>query len=113
MTASIYETVTAMIAPALFLTATGSLIISTAARMARIVDRIRAIVEMCDRSRRGDEVLDFAEARRAHALDQLRRLQSRSDRAMAAVTMLYMAFGCFAATSMIIAIDSVTGHRIA
>ena len=32
---------------------------------------------------------------------------------MAAVTLLYTAFGSFAATSMTIAIDSVTGHRIA
>ena len=34
-----YETVTAMIAPALFVTVTGSLIISTATRMGRIVER--------------------------------------------------------------------------
>ena len=64
MTATIYETVTAMIAPALFLTATGSLMISTATRIARIVDRIRALVAMCDRSTRGDEILDFPEERR-------------------------------------------------
>ena len=112
MTATIYATVTAMIAPALFLTATGSLMISTATRMARIVDRIRILVEMCDRSRRGDQPLDFPQVRRKHALDELRRLQSRSDRAMAAVTPLYMAFGSFATTSMAIAIDSVAGHRI-
>ena len=111
MTATIYETVTAMIAPALFLTATGSLMISTATRIARIVDRIRALVAMCDRSTRGDEVLDFPEERRKHAIEELRPLQRRSDRAIAAVTLLYTAFGSFAATSMAIAIDSMTGHR--
>jgi hypothetical protein len=113
MTATIYETVAAMIAPALFLTATASLMIPTATRMARIVDRIRALVATCDRSRREEDVLDFPEVRRKHALAELRRLQSRSDGAMAAVTLLYTAFGCFAATSMTIAIDSVAGHRIA
>jgi hypothetical protein len=107
-----YETVTAMIAPALFLTATGSLIISTATRMGRIVDCIRVLVELCHRMGRGDEAFDFPEVRRRHALDELRHLQDRSDRAMAAVTMLYMAFGSFSATSMVIAIDSVVGHRI-
>lgn len=112
MTATIYETVAAMIAPALFLTATASLMISTATRMARIVDRIRTLVATCDRPRQGEAVLDFPEVRRKHALAELRRLQSRSDRAMAAVTLLYTAFGCFAATSMTIAIDSVVGHRI-
>jgi Protein of unknown function (DUF2721) len=111
MSTTIYETVTAMIAPALFLTATGSLMISTATRIARIVDRIRALVAMCDRSRWGDEVLDFPEERRKHAIEELRRLQRRSDRAIAAVTLLYTAFGSFAATSMAIAIDSMTGHR--
>ena len=113
MTATIYETVAAMIAPALFLTATASLMISTATRMGRIVDRIRVLVETCDRMRREDDVTEFPEVRRKHALAELRRLQGRSDRAMAAVTLLYTAFGCFAATSMTIAIDSVTGHRIA
>jgi ABC-type Na+ efflux pump permease subunit len=113
MTASIYATATAMIAPAQFLTATASLMISTATRIARIVDRIRVLVEMCDWSRRGEEVLDFPEERRKHALDELRRLQSRSNRAIAAVTLLYMALGSFAATSMAIAIDSMAGRRIA
>jgi hypothetical protein len=113
MASPVYETVTAMIAPALFLTATGSLIISTANRMARIVDRIRVLVEMCDQLRRGVLAVDFAEVRRRHAIDQLQSLQVRSNRAMVAVTMLYMAFGSFAATSMVIAIDTLIGHSIA
>jgi ABC-type Na+ efflux pump permease subunit len=112
VTATIYETVAAMIALAMFLTATGSLMISTATRIARIVDRIRALVAMCDRSTREDEVLDFPEERRKHAIEELWRLQRRSDRAIAAVTLLYTAFGSFAATSMAIAIDSMAGHRI-
>lgn len=108
-----YDTVAAMIAPALFLTATGSLIISTATRIGRIVDRIRALVELCDRMRAGDDTLDFPEQRRKHAYEALRRLQWRSDRAMFAVTMLYLAFSAFAATSLAIALDSVTGKHLA
>ena len=110
--ATIYATVTAMIAPALFLTATASLMISTVTRVARIVDRIRALVALCDRATRGDEVLDLPDVRRRHALDELQRLQRRSNRAIAAVTLLHAAFGCFAMTSMAIAIDSITGHHI-
>jgi hypothetical protein len=86
--------------------------ISTATRMARIVDRLRILVAMCDRPTPLDDVLDFPEERRKHALEELRRLQARSDRVMAAVTLLYMAFGSFAATSMVIAVDSMTGHHI-
>jgi hypothetical protein len=108
-----YDTVTAMIAPALFLTATGSLILSTANRIGRIVDRIRALVDLCDQLRKGDAALDFPELRRKHARDALRRLQWRSDRASVAVTMLYLSFSAFAATSLTIAIDSVTGQHLA
>ena len=68
--------------------------------------------QLCDRSTRGDEVLDFPDVRRKHAIEELRRLQRRSDRAIAAVTLLHAAFGSFAATSMAIAIDSMTGHHI-
>jgi hypothetical protein len=112
MAAPSYETVTAMIAPALFATATGSLIISTVTRMRRIVDRIRVLVEACDRMTREDGALDLPDVRRRLALEELRHLQRRSDRIMAAVTMLYMAFASFAGTSIVIAVDSVAGHRI-
>ena len=94
------------------MTATGSLIISTAMRMGRIVDRIRLLVERCHQLRRRNEIFDFPEVRRRHALDELQHLEGRSNRIMAAVTMLYMAFGSFSATSIVIAIDSVIGHRI-
>ena len=107
-----YDTVTAMIAPALFLTATGSLIISTATRMGRIVDRIRVLVELSDRLRQGDATLDFPELRRLHTLEALQHLQWRSNRVMIAVTMLYLAFSSFSATSMVIALDSITGQHL-
>ncbi len=107
-----YATVAAMLAPALFLTATGSLILSTVNRIGRIVDRIRELVALCDRLRKGDELLDYPELRRQHAIESLRRLQWRSDRASVAVTMLYLAFSAFAATSLLIAIDSVTGRHL-
>ncbi|MGP0066153.1 MAG: DUF2721 domain-containing protein [Isosphaeraceae bacterium] len=73
MTATIYATVTAMIAPALFLTATASLMISTATRIARIVDRIRVLVEMCDRSTLSLAADSVVDCRRLHCrLNSLR-----------------------------------------
>jgi hypothetical protein len=96
-----------MLAPALFLTATGSLLISTSSRIGRIVDRIRALVILCERGEL--EQLDFVEHRRKHVVDSLHHLQWRSNRAAVAVTMLYLAFSAFAATSMMIALDSMTG----
>jgi len=105
-----HDTVTAMIAPALFLTATGSLLISTSSRIGRIVDRIRALVILCESGQL--EQLDFVEHRRKHAVDSLRHLQWRSNRATVAVTMLYLAFSAFAATSMMIALNSITEHSL-
>ena len=104
------DTVAAMIAPALFLTATGSLLISTSNRIGRIVDRIRVLVTLCEGGQL--EQLDFPDRRRQHAVEELIHLQSRSNRVSAAVTMLYLAFSAFAATSMLIAINSVTGNHI-
>jgi len=108
---AIHETVAAMIAPALFLTATGSLLISTANRIGRIVDRIRTVVNRCESGEL--ERLDCPEERRRHALEELSHLHTRSNRVSQAVTMLYVAFGAFVMTSMMIAIDSFTGHHLA
>jgi Protein of unknown function (DUF2721) len=110
MAEGVNETVAAMIAPALFATATGSLLISTANRIGRIVDRIRAVVAMCENGQ--FEQLEFAENRRKHAMAELRHLHWRSNRASVAVTMLYMAFCAFATTSMMIAINSITGRHL-
>ena len=54
-----YSTLSAMITPAIFMTATGSLIISTSNRMSRIVDRIRQLNELADLLSRGKTDLDF------------------------------------------------------
>lgn len=111
-TMSAHDTVAAMLAPALFLTATGSLIISTANRMGRIIDRIRQLTAQSDTLGRGDSPQDFIPERRRHIMRELTLLQKRSRRMMVAVTMLYMAFGSFAATSMMIAIDTFTGNKL-
>ena len=79
-------------------------------RIGRIVDRIRGLVILCESGQL--EQLDFVEHRRKHAVDSLRHLQWRSNRANVAVTMLYLAFSAFAATSMMIALDSITEHSL-
>ena len=73
--------------PALFMTATGSLIISTSNRVARIVDRIRVLNDRFDELSRASTALDFPEIRAAHIGDQLSRLVWRSDRVRFALAM--------------------------
>src|SRR5436305_12981623 len=109
-----YATLSAMITPAIFLTANGSLIISTSNRMSRVVDRIRVLNEQGDKLCRGRTELDFPRERMDHIHDQLRRLLTRSDRIRYALTMLYLAFGSFVMTSLGLGIDVfVANQRVA
>jgi hypothetical protein len=107
-----YAVLSAMITPAIFLTANGSLIISTSNRMSRVVDRIRVLNDQADKLCRGVTDLDFTAERLAHVQDQLNRLVSRSDRIRQALTSLYLAFGAFAGTSLTLAIDVWTGNLL-
>ena len=106
-----YATLSAMITPAIFMTANGSLIISTSNRMSRVVDRIRVLNDRGDELCRGEAKLDFVAERRAHIVDQLGRLERRSDWVRLALTMLYLAFASFVGTSLMLAADTLVGNR--
>ena len=106
-----YATLSAMITPAIFMTANGSLIISTSNRMSRVVDRIRVLNDRGDELCRGDSKLDFVAERRAHVAGQLAHLEGRSDRVRQALTLLYLAFTSFVGTSLTLAIDTLIGNK--
>jgi hypothetical protein len=106
-----YTTLSAMVAPAIFLTANGSLIISTSNRMSRVVDRIRVLNDQGDKLCRGSDGLDFPRDRMDHVQDQLRHLLFRSDRIRIALTLLYLAFAAFVCTSLGLAIDVMIGSQ--
>ena len=107
-----YATLSAMITPALFMTANGSLIISTSNRMSRVVDRIRVLNDKGDELCRGGSGLDFIPERRHHIADQLGRLAWRGDRVRYALTMLYLAFASFVGTSLTLALDTLLDNRL-
>ncbi len=107
-----YETLSAMITPAIFLTANGSLIISTSNRMSRVVDRIRVLNEQGDRICRGTTDLDFGVARLEHIQSQLNQLVWRGDRIRYALVALYLAFSSFVGTSLTLALDSWTPSHV-
>lgn len=107
-----HAALSAMITPALFLTATGSLIISTSNRISRIVDRIRLLNELGDRLDRGITDLDYPKVRAAHLDEQLGELEWRSDRVRTALMLLYSAFCLFVGTSLELAGDVLLGSRI-
>lgn len=107
-----YVTLSAMITPALFMSANGSLIISTSNRMSRVVDRFRVLNDLGDSLCRGATTLDYPGERLAHVDDQIRHLEWRSDRIRYALTMLYLAFGSFVGTSLTLAVDALSGNRL-
>src|SRR3954452_9404857 len=107
-----YETLSAMITPAIFLTANGSLIISTSNRMSRVVDRIRVLNDLGDKLGRGATDLDYVPDRLSHVQDQLDRLVWRGDRIRYALTALYLALGAVAGARLNLGFDVWTGNRL-
>lgn len=107
-----YATLTAMITPALFMTANGSLIISTSNRMSRIVDRIRQLTVEGDELSRGVRPLDFVDDRLEHVAVQLDRMVRRSDLIRLSLTLLYLAMSTFVGTSLTMAVDALLAHPI-
>jgi len=99
-----YSVLTAMLAPALLMAATGSLLISANNRLARVVDRLRTLLAM----RRRDDMADNA------ALQlQIRRHRRRSGYVLRACMMLYSGLGAFVGTSLALALDALSGYRLA
>ena len=107
-----YTTLSAMITPAIFLTANASLIISTSNRVSRVVDRIRVLSELADKISRGVAQLDFTDERLEHINVQLDHLASRSDRLRSAMTALYLALSTFVGTSLAIALDDWLKYKL-
>jgi hypothetical protein len=107
-----YTTLSAMITPALFLTANASLIISTSNRVSRVVDRIRALSDLADKIGRGASELDFTTERLEHVNVQLDHLEWRSDRLRSAMTALYVALSAFVGTSLALAVDDWLKYKL-
>jgi hypothetical protein len=99
-----YSILTAMLAPALLMAATGSLLISANNRLARVVDRLRVLLALRHR----------ADARDSAALErQIQRHRRRSNYVLRACMMLYAGLGAFVGTSLALAIDALSGYRLA
>jgi len=105
-----YSTLAAMISPALFMTATGSLIISTSNRMSRIIDRVRSLNTQADELSRGESKLDFPDERLAQILTEIKLQVWRSERVRRSLTLLYLALSMFVGTSLAMAFDVLLGN---
>jgi Protein of unknown function (DUF2721) len=97
---------TAMITPAVLISACGALIFSTSTRLGRVIDRVRTLSQMFEQVARDPEKDDMADERRTLIFSQLDRQTSRARLIQRAMTSFYTALGLFMASMVAIAIAS-------
>src|SRR5215204_5402103 len=102
---------TAMITPAVLISACGSMILSTSARLGRVVDRVRALSDrleaMSEREEHGPSLME----RQALIFQQLDKLTSRSRILQRCMVTFYLSLAMFVATSVAIGVVPFTGNQ--
>lgn len=99
-----YAILTAMLAPAFFLTATASLLTSANTRLARVIDRLRNILK---------ELEDSSDPEYRGVLERRIEIQrQRSRLVLRGSQLLYAAISFFVGTSLSVAADSYAGYRV-
>ena len=103
---------TAMITPAVLISASGTLILSTSTRLGRVVDRVRSLSDRLEDLSHGNPAgTEFIEERRVMIFDQLDKLTSRSRLLQRGLTTFYIAVAVFVATSVAIGLVAISGTR--
>ncbi len=97
-----HAVLTAMLAPALFLTATAGLLTSANTRLARLVDRLRALIS--------DWRQDATDAQQRE--EQIRSHRLRAHLVLRACRLLYAALASFVGTSLALAADALFHSRL-
>ena len=95
---------TAMITPAVLISACGSMILSTSTRLGRVVDRVRGLSDRLEvMNEEGNSASDFTQ-RQALIFQQLDKLTSRARILQRTMVVFYLSLGSFVATSVAIGI---------
>src|ERR1051325_1105397 len=100
---------TAMITPAVLISACGTMILSTSTRLGRVVDRVRTLSDRLEELARAKPETEFQDERRAMIFNQLDKLTSRARLLQRCMTVFYMALGIFVSTSVAIGAVAVGG----
>jgi len=108
-TSSALSLLSAMITPAVLISACGTLIFSTSTRLARIVDRVRELSRLVEQLFM-EESADFPEERRAEVDRQLSVHVQRSHLIQRSLTSFYVSLGMFVATTISIGLVALLGR---
>ncbi|MEZ5286543.1 MAG: DUF2721 domain-containing protein [Vicinamibacterales bacterium] len=95
---------TALITPAVLISACGALIFSTSSRMGRVVDRVRSLSEKFEHLAKHPDEDEMFEERRALIFSQLDRQTSRARLLQRAMLAFYVSLSIFVLTSVAIAV---------
>lgn len=102
---------TAMITPAVLISACGTMILSTSTRLGRVVDRVRSLSDRLEELAHRQGEVEMLDDRRSVIFSQLDKLTSRARILQRAMTIFYTALGVFVSTSVAIGIVAVTSVR--
>ncbi len=108
---STIEFLTAMITPALLISATGSLVLSTSTRLGRVIDRVRILEDRLALLIRAEDKSDILlyDRRIEVIIDLLDKVTSRSRLLQRAMVAFYWGLGIFVLTSVSIGIVGIFG----
>jgi hypothetical protein len=105
------EVLGAMITPAVLISASGVLVLSTSNRVGRTVDRVRALAAEVERLQIAPESTSASGSKRKLIADQLSQLSERAVLLRSAMTALYTAIGLLVATSILVGIVALLEWR--
>ena len=103
---------TAMITPAVLISACGALILSTSTRLGRVVDRVRMLIERFEETMKAqeEEGVELFEERRTFLFNQLDKLTTRTRLLQRCMRVFYLSLGVFVATSVAIGLVAAVGQ---
>lgn len=102
---------TAMITPAVLISACGTMILSTSTRLGRVVDRVRSLSDRLEELAEEGQQMALYDERRTVIFGQLDKLTSRARLLQRCMVVFYVAVGIFVATSVAIGVVAVSGAR--
>jgi Protein of unknown function (DUF2721) len=110
-TGSAIAVLTAMITPAVLISACGSMILSTSTRLGRVVDRVRTLSDRLETINEEKGPADDLTDRQEVIFKQLDKLTSRARILQRCMVTFYLSLGMFVATSVAIGIVGFANNQ--